>query len=182
MQIIFGGQTARLDGSKSMGIDHPIASYEWLFSDGSRADGAIQGKKYERPGSYSEVLKVTDSEGNIDYDIATVFVYDREHPEDTNIGLIHLAHYPTLDLKAGDDITFLARTFHTEPVKIIWDFGDGTPFADCTTKGITKKNHSSGEYAKLRHAYSEPGHYVVTVRAAEESGLNSVSHLHVVVN
>lgn len=181
MKIIFAGQTARFDGSKSMGIDHPIESYEWLFSDGNRADGAVQSKKYEQPGSYSEILKVTDSKGNIEYDFAPVFVYNREHPEECNIGLIHLAHHPSLDLKAGEDITFLARTFHTEAVEITWDFGDGSALVESTTRGITKKNHSSGEYAKVIHAYSKPGHYVVTVRAAEGSGLNSVSHLHVVV-
>ena len=131
--------------------------------------------------SYSEVLKVTDSKGNSDYDFATVFVYEREHPEETSIGLIHLAHHPTLDLKAGEGVTFLARTFHTEPVKITWDFGDGTPFLESTTRGITKKNHSSGTYEKVIHAYSKPGHHVVIARAAEGSGLNSVSHLHVVV-
>jgi hypothetical protein len=50
------------------------------------------------------------------------------------------------------------------------------------TGGITKKNHSSGAYAKILHAYSKPGHYLVTVKSAGESGLNSVSHLHVVVD
>ena len=179
LQILLAGQTARLDGSKSMGIDYPIVSYEWYFGDGSKAVGAVHSKQYERAGAYSEVLKVTDSKGNIDYDFATVFVYDREHPEETKIGFIHLAFHPTLDLKAGDDITFLARTFHSEAVKTIWDFGDGTAFVETTTSGITKKNHSSGAYEKIIHAYSKPGNYVVTVNSAGESGLNSVSHLHV---
>ena len=181
LQILLVGQTARLDGSKSMGIDHPIVSYEWYFGDGSKASGAVQSKRYERAGAYSEVLKVTDSKGNIDYDFATVYVYEREHPEETSIGFIHLAYHPTLDLKAGDDITFLVRTFYTEPVKTIWDFGDGTSFVETTTRGITKKDHSSGAYEKIIHAYLKPGHYLVTVKSAGESGLNSVNHLHVIV-
>jgi len=181
LQILFSGQTARFDGTKSMGIDNPLVSYEWFFGDGSNANGAIQSKKYEQPGSYSEILKVTDSKGNIDYDFATVFVYDREHPEETNIGLLHLACHPTLNLKAGDEIAFLIRTFYTKPVKVILDFGDGTALVETTTKGITKKNHSSGEYNKIKHAYSKPGHYLVTAKCAEESGLNSVNHVHVVI-
>ncbi|MCP4313985.1 MAG: peptidoglycan DD-metalloendopeptidase family protein, partial [Bacteroidetes bacterium] len=144
VQILHEGQAARLDGSKSIGIENPLISYEWYFGDGSKADGAIQNKTYERAGTYSEVLKITDSKGNIDYDFATVLVYDREYPEETKLGLIHLAYHPTLGLKAGDDISFLARTFHTAPVKTIWDFGDGTAPVEITTGGITKKNHSSG--------------------------------------
>ncbi len=182
LQVLLVGQTARLDGSKSMGIDHPIVSYEWFFGDGSTASGVVQDKMYEEPGTYSEVLKVTDSKGNVDYDFATVFVYDREHPEESNIGFVHAAYHPTLDLKAGDDITFLVRTFHSEAVKTIWDFGDGTAFEETTTRGITKKNHSSGVYEKIIHAYSKPGHYVVTVKSARESGLNSVNHLHVLID
>lgn len=182
LQILLSGQTARLDGSKSMGIDNPIVSYEWFFGDGSKAGGAFQSKRYERAGAYSEVLKVTDSKGHIDYDFATVYVYDREHPEETNLGSMQLAYHPTLNLKAGDDITFLVRTFYTEPVKTIWDFGDGTAFVETTTRGITKKNHSSGEIEKIKHAYSKPGHYVVTGRCAKDSGLNSVNHLHVVID
>ncbi|MCP4312407.1 MAG: PKD domain-containing protein, partial [Bacteroidetes bacterium] len=168
-------------GSKSIGIENPLISYEWYFGDGSKADGAIQNKTYERAGTYSEVLKITDSKGNIDYDFATVLVYDREHPEETKLGLIHLAYHPTLGLKAGDDITFLARTFHTAPVKTIWDFGDGTAPVEITTGGITKKNHSSGSYEKITHVYSKPGHYVVTVKSAGDQGLNSVNHLYVLI-
>jgi len=181
LQILLAGQTARFDGSKSMGMDHPIVSYEWYFGEGSKASGVVQSKRYERAGAYSEILKVTDSKGNIDYDFATVYVYEREHPEETNIGFIHLAYHSTLDLKAGDDITFLARTFHTGPVKTIWDFGDGTTFVETTTRGITKKDHSSGAYEKIIHAYLKPGHYLVTVKSVGESGLNSVNHLHVII-
>jgi len=144
--------------------------------------GGREDRRYERAGAYSEVLKVTDSKGHIDYDFATVYVYDREHPEETNLGSMQLAYHPTLNLKAGDDITFLVRTFYTEPVKTIWDFGDGTAFVETTTRGITKKNHSSGEIEKIKHAYSKSGHYVVTGRCAKDSGLNSVNHLHVVID
>ena len=127
------------------------------------------------------MLKVTDSKGNIDYDFATVYVYDKEHPEETNIGYMQLAYHPTLNLKAGDEITFLVRTFHTKPVKIIWDFGDGTASVETTCEGITKKSHSRGELVKIKHTYFKSGQYVVTGRCARESGLNSVNHLHVVI-
>jgi len=181
LHILLSGQGARLDGSKSMGIDNPIVSYEWFFGDGSNAKGAIQRKIYEQPGAYSEILKVTDSKGNIDYDFSTVYVYDREHPEETNLGALQLAYHPTLNLKAGDDITFFVRAFHIKPVNTIWDFGDGTPLITTTTEPVTKKTHSRGEFKKTEHSYSKPGHYVVNVRCARESGLNSVNHLHVVI-
>jgi len=55
LQILFSGQAARLDGSKSKGIDNPIISYEWFFGDESNARGAMQRKIYEQLGVYSEV-------------------------------------------------------------------------------------------------------------------------------
>jgi len=62
-----------------------------------------------------------------------------------------------------------------------WYYGDGTALVETTSEGITKKNHSSGELVKIKHTYSKPGHYVVSGRCARESGLNSVNHLHVVI-
>jgi len=39
----------------------------------------------------------------------------------------------------------------------------------------------SGEYNKIKHSYSKSGHYLVTAKCAEESSLNSVNHVHVMI-
>ena len=52
-----------LDGSKSWSRSGPVASFEWTFGDGTTATGPSVERTYDRPGSYSEILKVTDRAG-----------------------------------------------------------------------------------------------------------------------
>ncbi len=62
-RLIWAGEAAVLDGSKSWSRSGPIASFEWTFGDGTTATGPRVERTYDRPGSYSEVLKVTDRAG-----------------------------------------------------------------------------------------------------------------------
>ncbi len=55
-----------LDGSKSWAASEKIVSYEWTFTDESRASRLKIERKYAKPGSYSEILKVTDDAGHTD--------------------------------------------------------------------------------------------------------------------
>jgi murein DD-endopeptidase MepM/ murein hydrolase activator NlpD len=75
--LLWNGQETTLDGRKSKSFAGEIVSYEWTFCDGTTAKGAVQKKSYEMPGEYSEILKVTDSKGNVDYDFTVVQVYER---------------------------------------------------------------------------------------------------------
>ena len=50
--------------------------YRW-----NKAEGAVQKRQYDKAGEYSEILKVTDSKGNVDYDFAVVQVFDKADPE-----------------------------------------------------------------------------------------------------
>ena len=123
--LLWTGQEATLDGSKSKSFSGDIISFEWTFCDGTTAVGAVQKKTYEKPGEYSEILKVTDSEGNIDYDFTVIQVYARGEEEQT-IPAIQPAYHPSLDIKPGDPVTFLVRTFNTAVGNEVWDFGDGS--------------------------------------------------------
>jgi len=111
-KLIWAGQETTLSGSKSMSMGGKITSYEWTFSDGTTAKGVVQKKKYDVPGEYSEILKVTDSKGNISYDFAVVQVVDKDLSKD--MPTIQAAYHPTLNIKADDPITFLVRTFSKE--------------------------------------------------------------------
>src|SRR4029077_17965507 len=71
------GERVTLDGSRSWARSHAIARSEWTFCDGTTADGAKVERTYDQPGEYSEVLKVTDTLGNISHDCAIVQVLDR---------------------------------------------------------------------------------------------------------
>src|SRR5207249_5869697 len=101
-----------LDGSRSWSAGGKVASHEWQLTDGKTARGALVERTYAKPGVYSEVLKVTDEEGRIDYDFAVINVLDKNHP-DWLPPSIHAVYSPTLGVKPGDPVTFLVRSFRT---------------------------------------------------------------------
>jgi len=179
--LLWTGQEATLDGSKSKSFSGDIVSYEWTFCDGTTAVGAVQTKTYGKPGEYSEILKVTDSEGNIDYDFTVIQVYARGKEEQT-IPAIQPAYHPSLDIKPGDPVTFLVRTFNTAVGNEVWDFGDGSPQVTVKSETVDRQNFIKGKFAETMHSFSAPGHYVVSVNRSDESGLKAMAHLHVVVN
>lgn len=179
--LVWTGQVTTLDGSKSRGLTGEITSYEWTFSDGSNARGAIQTRVYTEPGEYSEILRVTDSEGNVDYDFAVVQVYDRSNPGQT-IPVLQPVYYPTLDIRVGDPVTFLVRSFNTDTGSEIWDFGDGTSTVSVRSEPPTRQNYTGGKFAETVHTFSEPGNYIVSVERSDSLGQTTQAHLHVVVD
>jgi hypothetical protein len=191
--LAYTEQPVKLDGRKSRGFAGDIASYEWILSDGSVATGPMLEKKYQRAGTYSEILKVTDTQGNIDYDYTTVQIRDRDEPEKMP-PTIHAVYHPSLDIKPGDPVTFMVRTFRSDTGDEVWDFGDGTP--PVTTRSVMEKYIKSenkegyieygydpikGQYAETVHSFTEPGHYIVTVARSNEYGYKATAHLHVEV-
>jgi PKD repeat protein len=166
-----------LDGSKSFCADGQPARYQWTFTDGSTADGVQVERVYDKPGYYSEILKVTDAQGRVDYDFAIVHVHDREHP-DRFPPSIHVVYSPTLGLKPGDEVTFKARTFATTDGEERWDFGDGSAPATTKSDGNVRPLAKDG-YAVLKHRYETPGHYVVRVERSDRYGHQAVGHVQV---
>ena len=179
--LLWAGQEATIDGKKSRSFTGDIVSYEWTFCDGTTAEGAVQKKTYEKPGEYSEILKVTDSRGNIDYDFTVILVYDRSNQEKT-IPTMQPAYHPSLNIKPGDPVTFFVRTFNTDVGNEVWDFGDGSPLVTVKSETVERRNQTKGKFAETVHSFSEPGHYVVSVERSDESGLKAIAYLHVVVN
>ncbi|MCP5109292.1 MAG: peptidoglycan DD-metalloendopeptidase family protein, partial [bacterium] len=62
------GEKVTLDGSKSWSAGGRIASYRWEFTDGTNGTGATAERTYDKPGMYSEILRVEDDQGNVGYD------------------------------------------------------------------------------------------------------------------
>ncbi len=178
--LVRTGEEVTFDGRKSRSFDGNIVSYEWTFSDGSKAQGAVQKRSYKIPGEYSEILKVTDSKGNVDYDFTVVQVRDRNNLE-KSIPVLQAAFHPTLNIKPGDPVTFLVRTFNTEAGHETWNFGDGSK--NITVKSATpdKRDPVKGRFAETIHSFSKAGDYIVTVERSNESGYKATGHLHVVV-
>ncbi len=174
------GETALLDGGKSWSADGRIVRYQWTFTDGATAEGARVERKYARPGFYSEILKITDAAGRIAYDVATVVVAERDHPERVPPGM-HVAYYPSLAVHAGEVLTFKCRMFGSTQGAETWDFGDGTPPA-ITHSNRNAERHAADGYAVITHRYERPGHYLVRVERKDDHGWPAIGRVCVPVS
>lgn len=175
--LIAAREKLTLDGSRSWSASGPIASYQWTLHDGSTADGPTVERTYKQPGSYSEILQVTDVRGNIDYDFAIVQVVDKDQ-KDKVPPTIHAAYAPTFDIRPGDPVTFKVRTFRADVGDETWDFGDGSAPVKVRSDGNAKPHDPKG-YAETVHRFAKAGHYVVRVDGVGRGGLKATAHLQV---
>jgi hypothetical protein len=178
--FVMTGREVILDGSKSRSMAGDIVSYEWIFTDGSVARGAVLKRIYDQPGEYSEILKVKDSGGNTAYDFAIVQVRSAEDPSKT-IPVMQAAYHPSLDIRAGQPVTFLVRTFNTRTGNESWDFGDGSPVMTTRSETPVRPYHITSKFAEIVHTFAAPGDYIVRVERADENGWKAMNHLYVSV-
>ncbi len=171
------GEKIVLDGSRSWSASGKIVSHDWIFTDGQTAHGALVERTYTKPGVYSEILKIKDADGRIDYDFAVVNILDRVHVDPLPPS-IHAVYAPTFGIEPGQPVTFKVRTFRTTDGKETWDFGDGSPRVEVQSDGNVVK-HAKDGYARTVHTYTKPGHYVVRVERTNRHGLTAIAHLHV---
>lgn len=176
--LTWAGEPVRLDASKSWSASGKL-SHAWQFNDGTIARGESVTRTYSQPGSYSEVLKVTDEQGRVAYDFAVVQVLDREHPERIP-PTIHPTYSPTQGIRAGDAVTFKVRTFRTTDGSETWNFGDGSSAVEVRSDGNVRQLDPNG-YAVTTHRFEKPGHYLVRVERADRTGAKATGHLDVQV-
>ncbi|MGK7397298.1 MAG: PKD domain-containing protein [Candidatus Cyclobacteriaceae bacterium M3_2C_046] len=163
LRHLFEGETIILDGSKSLaGQDRKIRKFEWRFTDGEKATGALIEKTYPKAGVYSEELRVFDQYGNWERDFVEVNVLEKNQQIKPPRAWIN--YYPIRGIKAGTDIRFLIRFNNLEDVKI--DYGDGT-----------KVPYTENSY----HVYQIPGNYLVTVSGSDAGAGPGTFHVRVIV-
>jgi murein DD-endopeptidase MepM/ murein hydrolase activator NlpD len=179
--LIWSGGCVTLDATSSWSSQGPggIARYDWTFCDGTKATSPKVQRRYEKPGRYCEALKITDYEGQIDYDFAAVLVLDRKQP-DVLPPAIHAVYWPTLGIKPGDEITFKVRSFAIGPKegREVWDFGDGSAPVAVQSDGCVESLAKDG-YAVTTHRYAEPGNYLVRVERRTDRGVPAIARLKV---
>jgi putative heme-binding domain-containing protein len=175
--FLMAGDDATLDGSKSYSATDSIQDHEWTFSDGTTASGPRVTRTYDRPGVFSEILKVTDKAGNVDYDFAEVHVLDPKQP-DLYVPRIHAAYWPTLGNRVNASITFKVRSFGNQDRNEVWDFGDGSPPVSVKSDGNAEQQAKEG-YAITHHTYQQPGDYLVRVQRIRNDGVTATARLHV---
>src|SRR5262249_32262967 len=103
--LIWAGENVILDGSRSWSAAGKVADFEWTLHDGIRATGPLAQRRYDKPGEYSEILKVSDAHGHVDYDFSVVLVIDKEKNGKLS-PTIHASYAPTRDIRPGDPVTF----------------------------------------------------------------------------
>ena len=173
------GEKILLDGTRSWSSAGKIAQYEWRFTDGTTAKGPQIERRYDKPGAYSEALKITDDRGRSAYDFAIVQVLEKGRTNNFP-PTIHASYAPTFGIRAGDAVTFKVRTFRTTHGSEVWDFGDGTPPVQVQSDGNAQPHAKEG-YAVTQHRYSKAGHYLVRVERSNERGEKAVARLLVEV-
>jgi len=174
-QIAWTGDTLTLDASRSW-AKTKITRFDWTFTDGATASGPKVSRVYTTPGMYSEILKITDQAGNIDYDFAVVQILNKKTPKALPPS-IHAAYAPTFDIQPGDPVTFKVRTFRTTDGFERISFGDGAD-AKLHSDGNVKPLAPDG-YAVTTHRYAQPGHYLVRVERSNARDEPAITHLHV---
>ena len=181
--FVWVGETTKLDGSRSWARTG-VNRHEWTFSDGSKASGPVVARTYQRPGTYSEILKVTDHSGRSAYDFAVVQVVDRQEGakggEDRVPPTIHASYWPTIGVRSGQQVTFFVRTCRTTFGEETWDFGDGSAPASVKSDGCAVEKAKQG-YARTEHIFRRPGDYLVKVERANERGEKATARLWVPV-
>jgi hypothetical protein len=170
------GEPVTLDGSRSWSVTGEISRFEWTFGDGGTASGSKVERQYDQPGRYSEILKVTDRQGHVDYDFAIVDVIERDRGDKPSPG-IHAAFHPSQNIRPDDPVTFVVRTAGTVPSGETWDFGDGSPPVKVRSDASTGKENF--DYAQTVQSFTKPGHYLVRAQHTTESGAVITAHLHV---
>lgn len=180
-QLVGVGDTALFDGRKSWSSSGEIVNYRWIFTDGTTATDSIAKRRYDAIGTYSEILEVTDSNGQTSYDFAKVQVLEGNQSKQAPPS-IHAAYSPTLNIQPGEMITFRVRSFNVGNGREVWDFGDGSQTVTVQSDGNVD-SHAENGYAIAFHSYREAGGYLARVeRRDAQDNVVAISHLFVRVS
>lgn len=149
------GQQIVFNGSASHDPDGKIEKYEWRFSDSEDKSfkTAEVRRSFEKPGTYTATLNVTDDSG-------------LENSTSQDKTVIRINHRPSAN--AGRNIHTNERTVYLDgsassdadgdPLVFTWDFGDGTP----------KQNGES-----VYHTYETGGSFPVILNVDDGRGLSN---------
>ncbi len=121
----------------------------WTFGDNSTQNGSVVTKSWPNAGTYIVTLTATNGEGT-DTTQIPITVFDKVVPPTA------LIEASATSATVGQSLSFFSRT-SGNATDLKWDFGDRV----------------SGSGASIRHSWSLPGTYSVTLTASNSAGSNS---------
>lgn len=144
------GLLVSFDSNGSSAANGSIVTYTWDFGDGASARGPNLGHTYDTAGTYNVTLTVTDSDGAMDSDSATVTIGSGNLSPVANAGGPYTG-------TVGSDIQF-EGSGSSDPDGSIdayyWEFGDGATAME----------------ANPIHSFATPGTYNVILTVHDNYG------------
>ena len=138
------------DGRNSTGGNASLESYEWDFNDDqiTDANGPVVIWRFTAKGQFPVILRVTDSLGQTNVDVAFVTIQNRG----PNARFVFLPSNP----KAGETVFFADASSDIDGTVVRWEwhFGDGP----------------SGRERDPTHVYRQAGSYNVTLVVFDDDG------------
>jgi heat shock protein HslJ len=161
------GEVLFFDGSGSLPMGSPIASYTWNMGDGTILSGPSVQFSYNTAGSYSVELTVTDQAGNSD----TAGVLIQIYPVVEVTPPAAVIEGSTVAF-VGETVAFSAANSQQGTAEITsydWQSGDGN-------------NTGPGGSNSFTSIYGQPGTYYPTVTVADASGLSDSASMAITIN
>jgi PKD repeat protein len=140
--------------------DQSILDYYWDFGDGSTGSGELTSYVYTKSGTYIATLKVTDDDGESDYDTLIITVNNVAPEADEGFDRTSYEDELLLFYASATDTSSDIPTLIYD-----WDFGDGT-----YAKGKT-----------VTHTYQNSGAYDVTFTVTDDDGVSDQDSIIVIV-
>ncbi|RPE78765.1 MULTISPECIES: PKD domain-containing protein [unclassified Frondihabitans] len=152
--------SASFDASASADTDGTVAGYAWDFGDNASGTGKTPAHTYDKAGTYTVTLTVTDDKGAVGTSTGQVTVTAPR----VNAAPTASFTSTTTDLSAAFDAS-ASSDFDGSVASSAWDFGDG----------------QTGTGKTVTHAYTQAGTYSVKLTVTDNEGLSSTSTSSVTV-
>ncbi len=168
------GETVVFDGSASTS-DVPVdeQNYVWNFGDGSpEATGRVVNHAYAASSNtYVVRLTLTDQNGQSNSASHDIRILPQPLPPEPKIN----ANPPQAEV--GQSITFDASdsVIYNPIARLRWDLGDGTTFE------WDARDPNVRTIQLVQHAYSQAGAYQVSLQMTDQTGLQGVDQIQVVI-
>ena len=154
-QMVCPGDTVSFDGSRSYDSDSKITRYRWDFGDGASSEGAKSTHLFDKPGTYSVELTVTDDTASSCAATTSTTRIIVNAPPVADAGALREAF-----AGGAADAALLDGSGSRDPdgqaLTHVWQIGDGTV--------------ESGE--RVRHLFRKTGDIPVKLTVTDTSGLS----------